>query len=260
MSPRPGWTAAFLLAILALVAVACSEPSGRELPPPAAPSGSELVYVAVGASETVGFGADQPLREAWPRLLYRNELPESAVFVNMGIPGATVAQAIRDELPMALSARPALATVWLNVNDIIAGVDPDDFERDLGTLVKALRREGATRVLVANVPPIDRLPVYLACRPNPPVGGPPCRIAASLPGPDGLKRVVDAYDAATERVVAREGAVLVDLRSVGLAARTSGTEATLISGDGFHPSTAGHEAVAAAFAEALRRSGPLSPG
>jgi len=257
---RSWWTAATLLAVLAVVVAACSAPSGRQLPPPAAPSGPELVYVAVGASETVGFGADQPLREAWPRVLYRDELPESAVFVNMGIPGATVAQAIRDELPMALSVRPALATVWLNVNDIIDGVDPDDFERDLGTLVKALRREGATRVLVANVPPIDRLPVYLACRPNPPTGGPPCRIGATLPGPEALNRVVDAYNSASERVVTREGAVLVDLRSVGLAARKAGTEDALVSGDGFHPSTAGHEAVADAFAEALRGTGALEPG
>jgi lysophospholipase L1-like esterase len=44
-----------------------------------------------------------------------------------------------------------------------------------------------------------------------------------------------------------------------LAARDAGSEPALVSGDGFQPSTAGHQAVAAAFAEVLRRSGPLIP-
>jgi lysophospholipase L1-like esterase len=245
-----------LIVVLALSA-ACSTPRGRAAPPPAPPSGPPLVYAAVGASETVGFGADQPLREGWPNLVHRTALPRSAVFVNMGIPGATVARALREAVPATLTVAPALVTVWLNVNDIVAGVDAASFERDLGALVRALRRGGATRVLVANVPPLDRLPAYLACRPGAPAGGPRCRFGAAAPSPEALNRTVDAYDAATERVVDREGAFLVDLHAVGLAARQAGTEATLVSRDGFHPSTAGHRAVAAAFAEVLRTSGPL---
>jgi lysophospholipase L1-like esterase len=147
--------------------------------------------------------------------------------------------------------------VWLNVNDLLVGVAPADFERDLGTLVRGLRRGGRTRVLVANVPPLDRLPAYLACRPSPPPGSPPCDLDRAVPLPDALDRLVDAYNAATERITAREGALLVDLYEVGLAARRSGTEASLVSGDGFHPSTAGHAAVAAAFADVLAGSGPL---
>ena len=258
-SPPVRWSTGDLVALLAvaLVTGACSTPTGRPTPAPAAPSGPPLVYAAVGASETAGFGADQPLREGWPGLLHRTALPESAVFVNMGIPGATVAQALREAVPATLNLDPSLVTVWLNVHDIIAGVDPASFERDLGALVRAVRRGGATRVLVANVPPLDRLPGYLACRPSPPANGPPCRFGAAAPGPDALNRVIDAYDAATERVVSREGALLVDLHAVGLAARRAGTEATLVSRDGFHPSTAGHRAVAEAFADVLRRSGPL---
>jgi len=220
-----------------------------------------VVYVAVGASETIGFGADQPLRESWPRVLFRPALPPSAVFVNMGIPGATVAEALRDELPQALTVHPALATVWLNVNDIVAGVSARDFERDLATLVHGLRAGGATRVLVANVPPLDELPAYLSCRSGPTTGGrdDPCGGATDLPGPDALNRIVDSYNAATARVTAQEGASVVDLNAVGLAARQAGTAASLISKDGFHPSTAGHEAVAKAFADVLTQGGPVTP-
>lgn len=198
------------------------------------------LYVAVGASETTGTGSDQPERDAWPHVLARTALPPSTTLVNLGIPGATVATALREELPRALELDPTLVTVWLNVNDIVCGIAPADFERDLGTLVGALCRSGRARVLVANVPPLDRLPAYVA-------------YAASKPehGPEALNRVVTAYNAATARIAAREGAALVDLHTVGLAARRAGTEASFVSADGFHPSTAGHAAVAAAFADVL---------
>jgi len=243
--------------------------------------------VAVGASETTGFGAEEPLRDSWPRVLYRTALPTSAVFVNMGIPGATVTEALRDELPQALTVHPALVTVWLNVNDIVAGVPAADFERDLGTLVRSLRANGATRVLVANVPPLDELPAYLACRSarpgiasgaspgpagpgiasgaSPGPAGPgiasrdACGDGSSLPAPAALNGTVDAYNAATTRVAAREGAAVVDLHGVGLAARQAGSAASLVSKDGFHPSTDGHRAVAKAFADVLAQGGPVAP-
>ncbi len=242
--------------VVAVLVAACSTPGEDPRSPPPAASGPQVVYVAVGASETAGVGSDQPLREAWPQVLFRTALPPSTVFVNLGIPGATVATALWDELPQALELAPALVTVWLNVNDLLTGVAPADFERDLGTLVRGLRRGGSTRVLVANVPPLDRLPAYLACRPAPPPGSPPCDLERPVPGPDALNRAVDAYNAATARVTTREGALLVDLHAVGLAARRSGTEASLVSADGFHPSTAGHAAVAAAFADLLAGRGP----
>jgi lysophospholipase L1-like esterase len=203
--------------------------------------------VAVGASETTGQGSDQPLRDGWPRVLHRTALPEGAVFVNMGIPGATVAQAINEEMNQALASKPNLVTVWLNVNDIIRGVAPADFERQLDTLVKGLRAGGSIRVLVANTPPLDNLPAYKSGR-----------LIPGAPTPEELRKTVDDYNAATARVVQQEGALLVDLHAVELAAQAAGTDAALVSRDGFHPSTAGHAAVAAAFADVLRASGPLA--
>jgi len=252
-------------ALVALVLAGCSDPrpstsrGGVEAPPITALSGPGPVYVSVGASETAGIGADQPLREGWPRVLFRTALPPTTSFVNMGIPGATVAQAIREELPMAVALRPSLTTVWLNVNDILAGVTVDRFEREMDTLLRGLRRGGATRVLVANVPPLDRLPSYLACRPSPPAGSAPCRLPATPPGPDAVNALIDDFNNATARQVERHGAHLVDLHALGSAARAAGGDAALVSGDGFHPSTAGHAAVAGAFADVLRSTGPLGP-
>lgn len=260
---RPG--AAVVVTVAALLLAACSAPEpstsrgGVEAPPVTAPSGPGPVYVAVGASETAGIGADLPLRQGWPRVLFQAALPPSTTFVNMGIPGATVAQAVRDELPTAVGLRPSLVTVWLNVNDILAGVPVDRFEREMDTVLGTLRGDGATRVLVANVPPLDRLPSYLACRPSPPAGSAPCRLPVTPPPPAVVNALVDEFNAATSRLVERHRAHLVDLHAVGMAARAAGTDAALVSADGFHPSTAGHAAVAGAFAEVLRRTGPLAP-
>jgi lysophospholipase L1-like esterase len=221
--------------------------------------GPPITYVAVGASESIGYGTGDPLREAWPQVLYRTALPRRAVFVNLGIAGATVDDALDREVPDAIGLSPTLVTVWLNVNDIIDLVSADKYEDRLQSLVHQLRRNGKTKVLVANTPPLDQLPAYLACRPDPPSGGPPCLINGIakllLPGPSTVNKIVDDYNAAAARVVAKEGAVLVDLHGRGLDARTAGRESSLVSGDGFHPSTAGHQAVADAFAAALKASG-----
>lgn len=242
-----------------LVAAACAPGRGSGIDPAAPPADGRVgpVYVAVGASETAGFGADVALREAWPRILYREAMPPETVFVNLGLPGATVAEALQRSVDHAVELAPDVATVWLNVNDLLAAVPPTDYGRQLDTLVGRLRRGGATRLLVANTPPLDHLPSYLACRPDPPAGGPACRAGAELPPPDLINAAVDAYNVVIASVARRHGALLVDLHATAMAARAAGTAESLVSDDGFHPSTAGHASVAAAFAAVLAASGPL---
>ena len=68
-----------------------------------------------------------------------------------------------------------------------------------------------------------------------------------VPPPTVVRELVASYNAAIARVVQAEAAVPVDL--------SQGRDLTrLTSHDGFHPSTAGHRMVAAAFARALSRS------
>lgn len=236
-----------LLALVAVVVAAACDVSRPEVLPPPADTGPAPVYVSVGASETTGAGSDQPLRDGWPRVLHRNAMPPGSIHVNMGIPGATVAQALTEEVPATLEARPTLVTVWLNVNDLVRGVGVADYERQLEALVRQLRRGGVTRVLVANTPPLDQLPAYQAGR-----------ILAEVPAPAEVQAMVTQYNEAIARVVQRTGALLVDLHASAMAARAAGTEASLIARDGFHPSTAGHARIAEVFGEVLKGSGPLT--
>lgn len=201
------------------------------------------VYVAVGASETVGVGADHPAREAWPHVLQRRELRD-ARYVNVGVSGSTVGEALTEQLPRALAAEPDLVTVWLAVNDITHGVPVQAYEQQLRTLVHALRRGGATQVLVGNVPAVQDLPAYRACLP-----GATTDVECVLPvvPPEELvAATVRSYNDAVGRVVEAEGARLVDLSARRDLTRLTGA-------DGFHPSTRGHRVVAATFASALEQ-------
>jgi lysophospholipase L1-like esterase len=243
-----------LCALLVLCAAAACTTSRPVARPQATPSAAPLVYVAVGASESVGVGASDPLRNAWPQVFYRSALPRSAVFVNMAVSGSTVAEALAGQVPNAVALSPDVVTVWLNVNDLIRGVTAAGYEADLTKLLTALRRGGATKVLVANTPPLDDLPAYRACLPGTATTVSQCALG---PGPQGavplpatLNAAVDAYNAAIARVASATGAVLVDLHAAGLAARQNGTEASLVGSDGFHPSDAGHALVAKTFATA----------
>jgi len=252
---RPRLAALFAVAALA----ACSgQPSqaGRTAPP--VPIVDAHIYVAIGASETLGVGAQEPESQAWTSVFYRTALPESAVFYNLGEAGATVEQAIKDELPAAVSARPDLVTVWLNTNDIVHGVPAAAYRASLDQLLAALSRAGVARVLVANTPVLSDLPAYRACLPNPPPNGPGCAfIAGPVPPPAELDRLVDAYNAAIAEVVARHHAVLVDLHCQGGMATQ---HPAWVSADGFHPTAAGYAQIAQAFMAALRGSGCYRPG
>ena len=217
---------------------------------------SPEVYVAVGDSMTAGQGADDPSSQAWPVVLSRS-LPPGSTFLNLGIGGATVADAAARELPSALAQHPTLVTVWLGINDLANVVPVATYEQRLADLVHRLRAGSAPRLLLANIPPFDHLPAYTSCLPDAPAGSSPCVLSpqarAQLPAPDALNGYLDAYNAAVAEVAEREGAVLVDVHQAALQARSEGREASLVSADGFHPSVSGHRELAAVFATALSR-------
>ena len=248
-----GWGRCFFSLFSCLMLVACTTTGAAHRAPNASGSSSPaIVYAAIGASETVGVGAADPVSDAWPQVLFRAALPESAVLYNFGGPGATVASALHDEVPEALSVEPTLVTVWLNVNDLIAGVSAFDYENELERLVHTMRRGGAATVLVANTPYLDRLPAYLDCRAGKPPPGIQCPPGLALSGPTQLNAEVGDYNTAIARVAEHEGAILVDLHAQG---EVPDVHPDWVSSDGFHPSTSGYMAIEQVFANVLKQGG-----
>ncbi|HXO58644.1 MAG TPA: SGNH/GDSL hydrolase family protein [Candidatus Acidoferrum sp.] len=235
----------------ALTLSACSAtPVAGNRPP--APAATPIVYAAIGASETYGIGANDRYRQAWPQVFYNDVLPSSAILYNFGIPGATTAQALHDEVPAAVAIHPTVVTVWLNVNDLIRGVSPADYEAQLRQLLHTVRRGGKAQVLVANTPDLGQLPAYRACLPNAPVSGPACVIPNGLvPTPQAVSAAVNAYNAAISQAAQQEGATLVDLH---LNDAQLSQHPEWLSADGFHPNEQGYAVIAKLFEDAYRRA------
>ncbi len=235
-------------AATAAILAACSGSGGGQRTIVGSPiTAAPVVYVAVGASETEGVGTEEPLLQAWPRVLWQEAL-SGALYYGLGVSGSSTAQALAEQVPEAVAAAPDVATVWLNVNDLIQGVPTATYETELRDLVHRLRRGGATQVLVATTPRLDTLPAYLACRPAS-TSPQACLVPAGIPvpSPGAVRTAVAAYNRAIRSVVQEEGAILVDLTVLGDAS----DHPEYVSEDGFHPSAAGAVAVAAAFAAAI---------
>ncbi len=195
---------------------------GRGAPAPA-------VYVALGASDAVGVGAARPAQEGWVPQVHSG-LPPETQLVNLGISGATLAEVLDRQLPVALDAGPRWVTIWPGPNDLRAGVDLPTFTAQLDEILGGLRREEAARggsltLVVLNLPDLRSVPVFAA-------GG---RDRAAL---DARVR---AWNGAIAESARRHNAILVDLyaRWSELAERPE-----FVSADGFHPSSAGYRRIA----------------
>ena len=108
----------------------------------------ELLYVAIGDSAAQGIGASEPNRSYVGILADRVRATGRTVSViNLSVSGATVALAVRDQLPRFTRLSPDLVTVAIGANDI-AQWDAAAFETGIRRLCAAL----PPHALVADVP------------------------------------------------------------------------------------------------------------
>jgi lysophospholipase L1-like esterase len=254
VASRPSGAAArlrrWLLALLrvapllaVLLCAACSQgsagpPVRATVTPPAGPTPTPhpgLTYVAIGASDAFGLGTDQPARDNWPAVLTRT-LGPSVHLVNLGIPGATVDQANRDELPIALDSHPDIITVFLGVNDLDADISLADVSTGLRALLDQLTRNTSAHIFVGNLPDLALLP-YFAAKDN-----------AST-----LIAEVQHWNQVIASICKAEGTTLVDLYS-GWGQLAEHPE--YIAPDGLHPSTKGAVQLADLFATAIEATLP----
>jgi lysophospholipase L1-like esterase len=207
---------------------------GRQSNAPAArASDTAPVLVAIAASDAVGIGAANPDRDNWVAQL-GTRLPAHGRVVNLGISGATAAQAAQQELPVALDAAPTLAVVWLGVNDIDQQVTEGDFVQNLNRIITALNTVSGSHVYVGNIPDLRLLSAFRDREPA------------------TLDAQVAAWNANIARIVRDNGAHLVDIHSSWQASKD---REALVSGDGLHPTTAGYARLAELFWQAIHGTG-----
>lgn len=215
--------------------------STSEAGPRAAGPGPVMRFAALGDSVTLGIGDQMPQGgwRGWAALLAGSLAPPDQVeLCNLARSGALIRDVASEQLPLALSVRPALASVLVGVNDTLRGkFDPAAIAADLENTVAALQHAG-TVVLTASLPDPGLL----------------LRIPASMRRP--LARRAHQINTVLDQL-----AVGYDLVHVDLAARPEIYDKRMWGVDRLHPSERGHRLLARMFAERLAERGmpPLVP-
>jgi lysophospholipase L1-like esterase len=185
-----------------------------------------LRFAVLGDSIAHGQGASRPADRPAARLA--RALEERGVPVTTevyAVPGARSA-ALRAQVDRALGWRPDVAVVVVGANDLTHRVPPAAAARDLGDAVRRLRKAGA-EVVVAPAPDISIVPHV------------PEAYRGLVRAGSALLRAqqVEAVLAAGGRVADRDGSTSTAFRN----------DASLFSGDSFHPSSAGYAVIAGAL-------------
>ena len=230
---------AAVLCFFVLFLGSCSSPSGQSgqagspsLLVQQAPK-ARLTYVAIGASDTFGLGADDPETQNWASDL-ATMLAPGVHLINLGIPGVVLHQALDAEVPVAIDVHPNLITIWLAVNDLGNDVPINSYARDLDLLLSRLQRGAPqARIVIANIPDLRLVPYF------------------SYIDSQILYARVQSYNAVIAAAVKRHHVILIDLFSRWQELRQ---HPEYISGDGFHPSTLGYAKLAELFYQTLKSS------
>jgi lysophospholipase L1-like esterase len=98
-----------------------------------------ITYVALGDSLTAGVGAGSVL-ETYPYKIANhlaNTNQANVTYVNLGIPGATAGQVVRDELEKAINYKPSVVTLLIGVNDMHNQVSKKLFSERVSKIVSS---------------------------------------------------------------------------------------------------------------------------
>jgi acyl-CoA thioesterase-1 len=224
-----------LATLLPLAACGSTTFAGGPLPSPTPTVKPTVIYVALGASDAIGVGADYPNTQGYVPILI-SRLPKRTTFsLNLGMDGILLLDALTQELPSALTAHPTLVTVWLVGNDFRDCTPLSQYGADLDTLLTQLHDATRAQVFVANTPDMSQLPYFKQSA----FGGASCFRGASLAK---IQAMAQQWNAVIDPLVARHSDDLVNLYSSDLASHPD-----YISADGFHPSSAGYARLADLF-------------
>ncbi len=200
-----------------------------------AASGHALRISVAGDSLALGIGASDSSRGFAFDLFRRIEGERSgSEITNLAIGGTKAEDVERLEVPRLAETRPDVVILEVGANDAVYRRSAASFSRDFSSLVRALHRAVPhATVIIFNVPDIAVSPIFeSATKPK-------------------LRSLVGDYNRAVQAVARSIGAPIVDLYAISDRARHD--TGRFFSTDLFHPSDAGHEAIAAAAWPTVQR-------
>lgn len=194
----------------------------------------DILYMAIGASDALGAGAI-PEDEGYVFRIEEeldDELEGEVELCGLclvALPAAELNQ-IKELLDVALDAGvdPDIVTILVGSNDMIEGIESEDFEEDLREVINDILDESPDAVIVVgNVPDLTQLPRFDEGEDS-----------------DVTPESIAEFNEVIDRIAAEFGIPVVDLFSVMITD-------DFVADDGFHPSDQGHQIIAELFLEVI---------
>jgi lysophospholipase L1-like esterase len=225
-----------MLPVLATLGVglgACGGGTTMMIEPP-----DRIIYLAIGASDAAGVGADPLTRGYVFRIADAlDERVDQVFLAPLAIPGASAEQLDSAlELFLESEIEPNLVTVLTGSNDVIRGEDADDFENELAEIFERLRDRTDGVIVAGNIPDLTQLPRF-----------------RRDPDDDVTRERIEEFNEAIAGQAEDYDVLVVDLFAEPV-------EDDLVSdADGFHPNNEGHRRIAEEFLEVVFPALGLEP-
>ncbi|MBP9839194.1 MAG: hypothetical protein KBC84_10845 [Proteobacteria bacterium] len=188
-----------------------------------------MQYAALGASDTTGIGAS-PLTNGYVYKI-RDGIETSGMSTNLmnyGIPDIEI-QGIRDEELVLLDHghKPDVVTLFVGVNDIIAGASASHFETELTAILNHLNKIDGAKVYIADLPDLTQIPRF-----------------KDKPDNDVTFARVQEFNNIIYQQAAAFNANVIYLSS-------DAADDNLVSDDGLHPNSKGYQRIADLFLQQI---------
>lgn len=185
--------------------------------------GSDVEYVAMGASDAVGIGAD-PISKGYTHLIER-DLDDCGTSTNLdtvAVPGVKMGEVEEIQVPEARLLDPDLITLWPGLNDLKDGDSGQTFESHLNSILSDLTSKTSAFIVLANIPDLTQLTAFQGNH-------------------NVTRSSIAEYNAIIARQAAQFNVPVADLSGASLS------DNLIVDEHGPHPNNAGHQVVANAF-------------
>jgi acyl-CoA thioesterase I len=180
---------------------------------------AKIRYVALGDSYSNGEGAGE--ENAWPVLLtnhLKQEGYDITLIANLSVSGWTTQNVIDGELPEFIASHPTFASLLIGANDTFQGVDAATFKTNFISILDTMQKTlpDPKKILILTIPDYSVSPQV-----------------REHPNAKELGEEIVKFNAIIREEAAKRDLPVVELYEL---ARAMGTDRSLSTEDGLHPS------------------------
>jgi lysophospholipase L1-like esterase len=114
-----------------------------------------LVYVALGDSLTAGVGVDD-YKQSYPYLIAKKlAVKNNIILKDRSAPGFKTEDLKNILLPLTISDKPDIVTLFIGINDIRGNISRENFKKNYEQILESLLKNTSAKIYVINIPFIE---------------------------------------------------------------------------------------------------------